>query len=203
MPATPHDAKGLLIASIRDDSPVVFIEHRQLFERVGPVPEGACEVPLGEAAVLRQGTDVTIVAASLMVFEALRAGELLSERGISAEIIDLRTLSPMDDEAVFESVRRTRHLIVADTAWRTCGIGSEIAARVAESVFGYLEAPVRRIASPDAPAPASSVLERLFYPGTNDIVDAAIEIVGGECAVPAARANRTTGRVDEVFRGPF
>ncbi|MFH0769438.1 MAG: transketolase C-terminal domain-containing protein, partial [Chloroflexota bacterium] len=132
MPATPYDAKGLLIASIKDNSPVIFIEHRQLYEQKGEVPEEYYEVELGKAAVRRPGTDVTIVATSFMVSESLKAAEILKNRGINAEVIDLRTISPMDDELIFDSVRRTHRLVVADTAWRSFGLGSEVIARVVD-----------------------------------------------------------------------
>lgn len=205
MPATPHDAKGLLIASIRDNSPVIFIEHRRLYDHIGPVPEEPFEVPLGKAIIRCPGSDVTIVAVSLMVSEALAAADILEEHNISAEVIDLRTISPMDDELIFESVRHTHRLVVADTSWQSSGISSEIAARVVSKVFGYLEAPVQRVASPDIPAPVCSTLERLFYPGTDEIVAAAIEAVNGKAAGTLARVSisRPAGPLDKDFHGPF
>ncbi|MDP2932254.1 MAG: transketolase C-terminal domain-containing protein, partial [Chloroflexota bacterium] len=199
MPATPYDAKGMLIASIRDNSPVISIEHRRLYDQVGQVPEEPYEVPLGKAAVRRSGNDVTIVATSLMVSEALKAADILESRHISAEVIDLRTVSPMDDELIFDSVRRTHRLVVADTAWRSFGVGSEIIARVASNVFGSLEAPARCIASPDVPSPTCSTLERLFYPGVDEIVNTAVEVVSGKVLSQASRP----GIVDEDFHGPF
>lgn len=200
MPATPYDAKGLLIASIKDNSPVIFIDHRGLYEEVGPVPEEYFEVPLGKAAVRRPGTDITIVATSLMVSESLKAANILESHGIGAEVIDLRTVSPMDDELIFDSVRRTHRLIVADTAWRSFGVGSEIIARVAGNVFQYLKAPARCVASPDVPSPVCSTLERLFYPGAEEIVSATIEVVNGKTTV---RASRPFKILDEDFHGPF
>jgi len=203
MPADPYDAKGLLIASIRDNSPVIFIEHRRLYEQVGHVPEHPYEVPLGRAIIRRPGTDITLVATSLMVSEALKAAETLEGEDISSEVIDLRTIKPMDDELVFDSVRRTRRLVVADTAWLTGGIGSEVIARVAENVFSYLEAPARRIASPDVPAPVCSTLESLFYPCADDIIAVVMEVVRGEAAAHPKRARRPSRILDEDFHGPF
>ncbi len=201
MPATPYDAKGLLIASIKDNSPVIFIEHRQLYDHVEPVPEEYFEVPLGKAIIRRPGTDITIVATSLMVSEALKAANTLESHHISAEVIDLRTISPMDDELIFESVRRTHRLVVADTDWRSGGIGSEIIARVVANAFSYLEAPARCIASPDVPSPVCSTLERLFYPGADEIVSTVVEVVSGKPAL--APASRSAKPLDEDFRGPF
>jgi pyruvate dehydrogenase E1 component beta subunit len=201
MPATPYDAKGLLIGSIRDNSPVIFIEHRQLYEHEEPVPEECFEVPLGKAIIRHQGTDITIVATSLMVTESLKAADILENHGISAEVIDLRTISPMDDELIYDSVRRTHRLLVADTSWRSGGIGSEIIARAASNVFHYLKAPAQCIASPDVPSPVSSTLEKLFYPGVDEIVDSVIEVVNGKPA--PNRSESSANLVDEKFHGPF
>jgi len=201
MPANPYDAKGLLMASIKDDSPVIFIEHRQLYEHAASVPTNYYEVPLGTANIVRPGTDITVVAMSFMVSEALKAADILSEGNISAEIIDLRTVSPMDDELIFDSVRRTHRLVVADTSWQSGSIASEVIARVASHVFDYLEAPTRCIASPNVPAPVSSRLERLFYPGVEEIVNAVKELVSGQPAVSSQ--NRVARIVDEDFHGPF
>jgi len=201
MPATPYDAKGLLIASIRDKSPVIFIEHRRLYDHIEPVPEEYYEVPLGKAIVRRPGTDITIVATSLMVSESLKAADILESHNISAEVVDLRTVSPMDDEFIFDSVRRTHRLIVADTAWRSYGIGSEIIARVAGKAFNHLEAPAQVVASPDVPSPVCSTLERLFYPGVDEIVNTAIEVVSGK---PTKTATDSLMKIlDEDFHGPF
>ncbi|MFC1990736.1 alpha-ketoacid dehydrogenase subunit beta [Chloroflexota bacterium] len=204
MPATPHDAKGLLIASIKDDSPVIFIEHRRLYETTGPVPEEYFEEPLGKAIVRRRGTDVTIVAMSFMVSEALKAAEILESHNVNAEVIDLRTVCPIDEELIFDSVRLTHRLVVADTAWRSGGIGSEIVARVAQELFQYLEAPPRCIGSPSVPAaPSCATLERLFYPGAEEIMAAASELVGTEIAPFAARTSYPTESIEEEFHGPF
>lgn len=199
MPTTPYDAKGLLISSIRDDSPVIFISHRSLFEQAGEVPEEPYEIPIGKAIVRMPGKDVTIVAISAMVLDAMKAAEILVQHNISAEVVDLRSIKPIDDECIFDSVRRTHHLVVADTAWCTCGIGSEIISRVAQNVFEYLDAPVKLVASPDLPAPVSMPLESLFYPGVNDIVASVLNVVSGRRTV----AERTCLPVDKGFYGPF
>jgi len=172
MPATPYDAKGLLIAAVKDGNPVIMIEHRWLYEHTGHVPEGMYEVPLGKAMVRKTGKDLTIAAVSYMVHEAMQAAEALKDEGIEAEVIDLRSLKPLDGETVVESVRKTGRLIVADTGWRECGVGSEIMARVAEAGVS-LKAPLKRVNLPEAPTPASPVLEAAYYPGKDDIIKAA------------------------------
>jgi pyruvate dehydrogenase E1 component beta subunit len=146
IPSTPHDAKGLLKTSIRSNDPVLFVEHEMLYSVKGPVPEeGELLIPLGVADVKRPGSDVTIVAWSKMVHEALRAAEMLEAEGISAEVIDPRTLDPFDWDAVLGSVSRTRRCVVAEEGWRNVGVGAEIASRLTEALFYELEAPVQRV----------------------------------------------------------
>ena len=176
MPATPYDAKGLLLSSIYDNNPVIFIEHRWLYGHVGHVPEGDYRVPLGKALIRREGADVTIVATSLMVFEAIKAAEELAEDGIDAEVIDLRTLKPMDTPLILKSVNRTGRLVIADTGPKEGGISAEISAMVAEESFNSLKAPIARVALPDVPTPASHVLEEAFYRGRTDIIQAVKKI---------------------------
>ncbi|MBI5971564.1 MAG: alpha-ketoacid dehydrogenase subunit beta [Deltaproteobacteria bacterium] len=172
MPANPYDAKGLLRASVYDGNPVIFIEHRWLYEHMGHVPKEAYTVPLGKGIVRRKGGDVTIVALSLMVFEAMQAADILSKDGIEAEVIDLRTVKPMDKKLILESLMKTGRLVVADTGWMDCGVGAEVAATAAEDGFSCLKAPVIRIALPECPTPAGHVLEKEFYPGKDRIVEA-------------------------------
>ena len=179
MPSTPHDVKGLLIASVRDDNPVVFLDDRWLYGNVGPVPEEMYTVPIGRAAVRKEGSDVTIVGTSHLAAEAQRAVASLEKAGIDAEIIDLRTINPIDKNTIIDSVRKTGLLLVADGGWAACGVSAEVAAIVAESdAVSYLKAPVRRLALPPAPAPAASTLEQAYFHGMEDIVDAARDLVG-------------------------
>jgi pyruvate dehydrogenase E1 component beta subunit len=171
MPSTPYDAKGLLVASIEDDNPVVYIDDRWLYDYVGAVPEEIYKVPIGKGIVRRKGHDVTVVATSYMVHEAMKAAEILEKEGIDVEVVDLRSLKPLDENLVFNSVRKTGRLVIADGGWKTCGVGAEISARIAESdIFKQLKAPIMRISLPDTPAPASSALERVYYRKAKDIV---------------------------------
>jgi pyruvate dehydrogenase E1 component beta subunit len=171
MPATPYDAKGLLVASIEDNNPVVYIDERWLYEFVGEVPEEIYSVPIGKGIVRKNGKDVTVVATSYMVHEAIKAAESLEEEGIKVEVVDLRSLKPLDENLLFESVKKTGRLVIADGGWKTCGIAAEISARVAESsIFKQLKAPIMRVSLPDTPAPASSALERVYYKKAEDIV---------------------------------
>ena len=172
-PSTPADARGLLKAAIRDDNPVLFLEHRGLYFRRGEV-DGEEPFDLGSARVVRSGTDVTIVAYLRMVSEALEAAQALEGRGVSAEVVDLRSLSPLDMETLLESVNRTHRLVVAHEGVVTGGVGAEVAARVQEEAFDALDAPVQRVGAPFAPVPASPVLEQAFLPGRDAIV-AAVE----------------------------
>ncbi len=173
MPANPADAKGLLKSAIRDDNPVVYIEHRGLYWSKGEVPDGEVTVPIGKAAVLRQGEQITIVALSSMVGPALAAAKDLAAAGISAEVIDPRTISPLDVETITNSVKNTSRMIVVHEAVEQGGIGAEIVARVQQEAFHYLDSPVTRVAAPFAPVPASPTLEKQFLPNTDKIIEAA------------------------------
>jgi acetoin:2,6-dichlorophenolindophenol oxidoreductase subunit beta len=173
MPANPADAKGLLKAAIRDDNPVVFVEHRGLYWTKGEVPDGDHTLPIGKAAIMRQGEQVTIVALSSMVGPALAAADALAAENISAEVLDPRSVSPLDIETIVESVKKTSRLIVAHEAVEQGGIGAEIVARVQREAFYYLDSPIIRVAAPFAPVPASPVLEEKFRP-TNAAIIAAV-----------------------------
>ncbi|HUW57470.1 MAG TPA: alpha-ketoacid dehydrogenase subunit beta [Planctomycetota bacterium] len=177
-PSTPYDAKGLLLASIRDPNPVVFIENRTLYPQKGEVPEKDYTLPLGKAAVVRVGGDVTVVAYSRMVHEALAAAETLADEGISLEVIDLRTLSPLDAETVLASVKKTGRTILVEEGPRTAGVMAEVAARIAEDAFDYLDAPVKRLTMPDIPVPCAAALEQAALPSRDDIVRTARELCG-------------------------
>lgn len=178
MPTTPYDAKGLLITGIADGNPVIILEHRWLFKQSGYVPEGLYSIPFGRGVVRRPGKDVTVIAVSYMVIEALAAAVELQKQGIDVEIIDPRTLKPLDEDMVLNSVKKTGRLVVADTGWKTGGVGAEIAALVAEKAFHYLKAPIKRVASLDIPTPASDVLEAEFYADKADIIANCREVLG-------------------------
>ena len=177
MPATPADAKGLLKTALRGEDPVVFLEQKLLYGVKGPVPDGEHLVPLGSAVVAREGADLTVVATGLMVSKAHEAAEVLQGRGISIEIVDPRTVSPIDWATIFASVDRTGRALVVTEATLACSIASEIAATIGERRFASLDAPVRRIGSPFVPKPATPGLERLSVPGTDDIVRVASEML--------------------------
>lgn len=177
MPATPADAKGLLTASIRDNNPVIFMEHKALYSMKGDVPEGEYTVPLGSANVAKEGTDVTIVAWSLMTQVALAAAKQLEEEGVSAEVVDLRSLVPLDKETIFDSVRKTHKLVIVQEAVHTSGFASEIAALVAENCLEELDENILRITAPDCPIPYSPVLEDEYVPSPQKVMDKIREIV--------------------------
>lgn len=173
MPSTPYDAKGLLISSIRDDNPIVFLEHRWLYWLEGNVPREFYEVPLGKARLLRRGKDVTVVATSWMNVEAYKAADVLARKqNVEVEIIDPRTIYPFDEASVVQSVAKTRHLIVADYDWEFCGFSAEVAARVSEKCWGVLKSPVTRIAFPHTHCATTRPLENVFYPNAVDIIRA-------------------------------
>jgi len=183
LPSTPRDVKGLLRRAFATESPTVFVDHSRLMQLRGPVPEGAYELPFGVAEVRRAGGDVTIVATSYAVHQALAAAELLGAEGIEAEVVDPRTLVPLDAATILESVARTGRLVVVDEGHLSCGVASEIAALVAEQAFDALLAPVRRVAVPDVPIPFSPVLEQELAPTPDRIADAARNLVGARADV--------------------
>jgi pyruvate dehydrogenase E1 component beta subunit len=170
MPATPADAKGLLKTAIRDDDPVIFLEHRILYATKGEVPAGEYTVPLGKAAVSREGDDVTVVATAMMVHKALEAAGQLEKEGVEVEVLDLRSLVPLDEETIIQSVSKTGKLLIVHEACRTGGMAGEIAAIVAKEAFGYLDAPIERITAPDTPVPFSAPMEKFFIPQIPEIV---------------------------------
>jgi pyruvate/2-oxoglutarate/acetoin dehydrogenase E1 component len=178
LPSTPYDAKGLLKAAIREDNPVVFIESGMLYRIKGPVPEGEYVVPLGQCDVKKTGSDITIVAVSRTVTEALAAAMKLEEESITADVIDPRTIQPLDLATILESVRKTGRLIIASDDVKCGGIGSEIAAQVAEEAFDTLDAPILRVASPDMPVPFSPTLEQAYMPNAQKIIEAAKKLIG-------------------------
>jgi len=178
MPSTPADAKGLLLASIEDPNPVIFVEHKLLYRTKGIVPEGYYTIPLSQTEVKRTGRDLTIVATSLMVIRALEAAEKLATEGIEVEVVDPRTLKPLDAEPIIRSVCKTGRVLIVHEACKTGGFGGELAAIIAESeAFDYLDAPIRRLAGLDIPVPYNRELERRMVPQVEDIVAAARRLV--------------------------
>jgi pyruvate/2-oxoglutarate/acetoin dehydrogenase E1 component len=170
MASTPYDVKGLLKASIRDDNPVIFVENKTLHAMKGSIPEEDYVVPLGKADVKREGSDVTIVTASKLVQESLKAADVLAQEGISVEVVDLMTIQPWDKETVFNSVAKTHRLITAHEAVKQFGFGAEISAAVAEEILDELDAPIMRVGAPFVPASYS--LEKFYVPGADDVIDA-------------------------------
>lgn len=174
VPATPADAKGLLKTAIRGEDPVIFFEHKMLYGDVGPVPEDEdFLVPFGQANVLREGKDVTIIGVSIMVKKAMQAADVLAKEGIEAEVIDVRTLVPLDKETLIGSVAKTNRVVIAHEAHKRAGPGAEIAAVLAEEAIEYLDGPIMRVAAKNVPLPYSPVLENYVLPDVNDIVEAA------------------------------
>ncbi len=177
MPSTPHDAKGLLIEAIRDDNPVVFLEHKMLYAMEGEVPEGDYTISFGQADIKREGKDVTVVATAIMVHTALSAAEKLAADGISLEVVDPRTLNPLDEETIIESVKKTHRLVIVHEEVKFAGSGAEIAALVAEKAFDYLDAPILRVAAPFCPVPFSQPLEQAFIPSEQQLIDAVKKVM--------------------------
>ena len=178
LPSNPYDAKGLLKSAIREPNPVLFVESGLLYRTKGPVPEEEYTIPLGQAEVKRKGEDVTIVGISRLVGESLIAATKLEQAGISAEVIDVRTLQPLDLKTIVESVKRTSRMVVASDDVKTGGVGAEISASVSENAFGYLDAPITRITCPDTPIPFSPPLEQLYMPNADRIVEAIHALMG-------------------------
>ncbi len=180
MPSTPYDVKGLLLSSIRDDNPVIFVEHKLLYKTKGPVPEEAYTVPLGTAEVKREGQDLTIVATSIMVKRSLEAAEQLAQEGIEVEVVDPRTLKPLDEETIVRSVIKTGRVLIVHEACKTGGYGGELAAVIAGSeAFDYLDAPIIRLAGRDMPIPYNRNLEYHTVPQVENIVEAARQLAQG------------------------
>ena len=204
MPALPADAKGLLLASIASEEPVIFLEHRWLHGLTGPVPAAPYEMLLGKAAVRRAGEDVTIVASSYLTVDALRAAQELTKINVQAEVIDLRTIKPLDLKTILRSVRKTRRLLVADSSWASFGVASEVIARVAESGFSLKSAP-QRVTLPDMSTPSASSLTRHFYPDYRTIMSRVLVMLGRPTrdSVPLAPLEAPHDVPDVSFTGPF
>lgn len=200
MPTTPQDAKGLLIAAIRDPNPVVVLEHRLLYDVVDAVAEEPIPTEIGQANILRSGKDITVVATSWMNVEAKKAAEILARRGVEMEIVDVRSIYPMDEATIIASVRKTGHCIVADYDWLHCGVSAEIAARIYQACFGCLKSPVTRIGFEHTPCPTTRPLENQFYPNAVDIIRTAEVRLG---LPPADLSQEDFYTYENQFRGPF
>jgi acetoin:2,6-dichlorophenolindophenol oxidoreductase subunit beta len=180
VPSSPYEAKGLLIQSIRDDDPVIFCEHKLMYDTTGEVPEESYTIPFGEANVAREGGDVTIVAIGRMVSVAMEAADELASSGVEAEVIDPRTTSPLDTETILESVESTGRLVVVDEATPRCNLATDISATVAQEAFGSLRAPIQMVTAPHTPVPFSDALEDAYMPDAQKVVNAAKAVTGWE-----------------------
>lgn len=208
MPSTPQDAKGLLIAAIEEDNPVIYLEHRWLHNTFGEVSKKSIPIPIGKARIVQQGSDVTLVATSHMVLESLRAAQWLKQDGISVELIDLRTIRPLDKETILTSIKKTGRLVVADPDWKTVSVSSEILAIAAEEALSFLRSPPLRITYPDRYTPTSWALANHFYPTSKNIAIEVLNMMGKK-----ARAQLLTEEnlkqqgpldiPDNAFTGPF
>lgn len=171
-PSTPYSAKGLMIEAIRNDNPVIFVEHKKLYVEKGDVPEESYTIPFGQAEIERVGKDITVVATHAMVLRSLRAAEEVAKEGIEVEVVDPRTLTPLDKATLLESVKKTGRLVVADEGYKTCGVASEISAIVSEEAVHFLKAPILRVCSPDTSVPFSPPLEQAYIPDVKDLLPA-------------------------------
>lgn len=202
MPSSAADAKGLLISSIRDNNPVIFIEHRWLYDTLGEVPEDPDEsiIPLGIPRIIKEGKDITVVATSWMNIEALKAAEILGKAGVNIEIVDPRTIAPLDYGIIFNSVKKTGHCIIADYDWITCGFSAEVASQIQEHCFHELKSPIVRIGFAHTPCPTTRSLENLFYPNAVSIIRA----IEKKLHLPETDiTNEEFYSYENKFRGPF
>jgi pyruvate dehydrogenase E1 component beta subunit len=199
LPSSPQDAYSLMRASIRDENPVIFLEHRWLYDVQGDVDEEV-EVPLGLPLVRRQGDALTVICTSWMNVEALKAADVLARRGVEVEVIDVRTVAPLNDQPIIESVRKTRRCIVADYDWVFCGFSAELAARISHDCFDALERPVERLGFAPTPCPTTRPLENLFYPSAVTIIRAAERLLGLE---EADLSRESFYSYEHNFKGPF
>ena len=206
MPFSPYDAKGLLTASVKDDNPVIFIEHRWLHNLFGEVPEDSFQIPIGKARIARKGKDLTIVSASYMLVEVLKAVDCLKKDGIDVEVVDIRSLKPLDEETIIQSVVNTGHLIVVDGAWRFLSISAEIISIVVEKAFKHLKKPPCRVTFPDVPTPTSWTIANNFYPHAINILSQVEELLDLPKKSEEEWGLFPTGPLDvpdKSFTGPF
>jgi pyruvate dehydrogenase E1 component beta subunit len=178
MPSTAYDAKGLMVAAIEDDNPVVFVDDRWLYNTEDDVPEELYSVPIGKGVVRREGKDVSVIASSYLVGEAIKAASALEQSGVDVEVVDLRTVKPLDVNLILKSIEKTGRAVIVDPGWKTCGLAAEIAAVISENNIGCLKSPIRRVTLPDIPAPASRALEEKYYINSTNIVDTIMQLIG-------------------------
>jgi pyruvate dehydrogenase E1 component beta subunit len=178
-PGTPQDAKGLLKASIRSNDPVLFIEHATMYQVRGEIPEGDYTIPIGKSKIQRPGQDVTVVAYSKGLEISLKAAETLAQDGIDIEVVDLRTLRPLDMEPVIESFKKTNRAVVVEEGWKSFGVGAEVASRIYEQAFDYVDAPIQRVAQKEVPLPYNRTLEQMALPQVEDVIRAVKEVLNG------------------------
>jgi pyruvate dehydrogenase E1 component beta subunit len=179
-PSSPHDIKGAFISSINDGNPVIIVDDRWLYDEIGDVPENMYSIPIDQGQIIVEGCDVTIAASSYMTVEAVKAAKELLQYNITAEVIDLRSLKPIDENTIITSVCKTGHLVIADGGWKTCGVSAEVAAIAGEKAFFNLKAPILRVTLADAPAPASSILEKAYYPKAQQITSSVMQLLKTE-----------------------
>lgn len=203
MPATPYDAKGLMIAAVEDNNPVIFIEHRWLHNIFGDVPEGHYSTEIGKARVAKEGKDITIVTHSYMLLEAIRAAEMVEKLGVSAEVIDLRTIRPLDKESILNSVSKTGRLVVADNGWTTYGVSSEIVSIVTENIFDKLKFAPARMGVAEVPIPSTRALAKFCYPKAVDIANKINSMMGLHIELDDIVSDIPIDIPDKSFTGPF
>lgn len=177
-PSTAYDAKGLMVAAIKDDNPVVFVDDRWLYNTEDDVPEELYAIPIGKGIVRREGTDVSVICSSYLVGEAIKAASALERSGVDVEVVDLRTVKPLDVDLILKSVEKTGRAVIVDSGWKTCGLSAEIAAVISENNIGCLKSPIRRVTLPDIPAPASRTLEEKYYISSVNIVSTIMQLIG-------------------------
>lgn len=198
MPSNPEDAKGLMISALRHSGPVVILEYRTLYDMLGHVPLAANPIPFGCANIVRSGSDLTIVASSYMVVEAIRAADELAKYDVDVEVVDLRTIRPLDKTTIIQSVKKTGYLLAVDTSWELCGVASEVVATISEQAHGALKGAARRLTLADCPAPVSYELEKAFYPTSKTIAQNVMIMLGKDDTLFEGRYTPV-----DVFKGPY
>ena len=204
MPATPYDAKGLLISAVEDNNPVIFMEHRWLHNTFGEVPEEKYKVPIGEAKVINKGSDITIVSHSYMSIEALKSAKILKKHNVSCEIVDLRSLRPLDVNTIITSVKKTKRLLVVDNGWTKFGVSAEIISSITEKIFSDLKSAPKRIGIEDVPIPSTRALAVHSYPTPSKIINAVSDLIGIEINLTEEEKKQDPLDIpDQNFTGPF